>query len=235
MGNKYSMQLIGLIGGMSWESTVTYYQVVNRVVKEQLGGLHSARCLLHSVDFAEVEACQKEGRWEDGAAILAEAARSLEAGGADFFLICTNTMHKVADAVRSAVFIPLLHIGEVTAEELLKAGVRKAALLGTSYTMEQDFYKAKLVERGIDVLIPDEAQRRSINEIIFSELCRGVIREESRSFLHGVITSMKARGAEAVILGCTEIGLLVRAEDSVLPGFDTTLIHASRAALQALE
>lgn len=228
------MDTIGLIGGMSWESTVTYYKIVNQVIKERLGGFHSARCLLYSVDFAEMEACQSEGRWDDAADILIDAAKALEAGGADFFLICTNTMHKVADQVQSAVSIPLLHIADQAADALLKADVRVAALLGTAYTMEQDFYTARLAARGIDALIPDAEQRRRINDIIYSELCLGSIRPESKQFLLDVIDDLERRGARGVILGCTEIGLLVGQDDCRLPVFDTALLHARSAAERAL-
>ncbi|MDL2306441.1 aspartate/glutamate racemase family protein [Desulfovibrio sp. OttesenSCG-928-C06] len=227
--------LIGMIGGMSWESTVTYYQVINTVVKERLGGLHSARCLLHSVDFEAIEACQAQGRWEDSAAILGEAARSLERAGADFFIICTNTMHKVAGQVQSRVSIPLLHIADETAAELNKAGVRKVALLGTAYTMEQDFYKIRLVDSGLEVLVPEAPDRQEISRIIYEELCLGTINTKSRLFYRNVIDGLKERGAEAVILGCTEIGLLVRQEDSSLPLFDTAMIHARAAALRSIE
>ena len=235
MSRPENLALIGLIGGMSWESTVTYYQIINRVVKEQLGGLHSARCLLYSVDFAEIETCQSEGRWEDSAAILADAARALEAGGADFFLICTNTMHKVAGSVQQAVSIPLLHIADETAAALRKADVHTVALLGTAYTMEQDFYKGRLAEQGIDVLVPDADERRVINEIIFTELCLGTIKPESKAYLLRVIDAMERRGAEGVILGCTELGLLIGPEDCRLPVFDTALIHAKSAALRSME
>lgn len=235
MANDGKPGVIGMIGGMSWESSVTYYQVANQVVKERLGGLHSARCLLYSVDFAEVEACQSEGRWEDSAVILAGAARALEAAGADFFIICTNTMHKVADSVQKAVSIPLLHIADATADELLKAGVRRVALLGTAYTMEQDFYKARLAGRGLDVLVPDAAARRRVNAIIYSELCLGKIEPQSKEFFRGVMREMESRGAEGVILGCTEIGLLVGPDDCAVPVFDTALIHARSAAMRSLE
>ena len=235
MSRPENLALIGLIGGMSWESTVTYYQIINRVVKERLGGLHSARCLLYSVDFAEIEACQSEGRWDDSAAILADAARALEAGGAGFLLICTNTMHKVADSVQKAVSIPLLHIADETAEALRKASVRTVALLGTAYTMEQDFYKGRLAGQGIEVLVPDADERRTLNEIIFTELCLGTIRPESKAYLLGLVDEMERRGAEGVILGCTELGLLAGPDDCRLPVFDTALIHARSAALRSLE
>ena len=229
------MKTIGLIGGMSWESTVTYYQIINTVVKERLGGLHSARCILYSVEFDEIERCQSSGDWERAGAILAEAAAGLERAGADFIVICTNTMHKVAGQVRSAVSVPLLHIAQVTAEELRRQGVERVALLGTRYTMEQDFYKSVLTDSGIEVLIPGEEARALVNAVIFDELCRGVISQDSRRAFLDIIAELAGRGAQGVVLGCTEIGLLVRQEDTPVPLFDTTRLHAARAALDALE
>lgn len=228
------MKTIGLIGGMSWESTVTYYQLINERVKEALGGLHSARLLLYSVDFAEIEACQAAGDWERSAAILTEAAQALERAGADFLVICTNTMHKVAPQIGAGVHIPLLHIAEATADALRAQDIRKVALLGTKYTMTQDFYKAKLVEAGIEVLIPDEAGVELVNRVIYDELCLGVLSEQSRREYLAVIDGLAARGAQGVILGCTEIGLLIHQEDTTLPVFDTTQIHAARAAERAI-
>lgn len=229
------MKTIGLLGGMSWESTVSYYRIVNTVVKERLGGLHSARCLLYSVDFQEIEACQSAGDWDRSALLLGAAAQNLEKGGADFIVICTNTMHKVAGQVRSAVSVPLLHIAQVTAEELRRQGVERVALLGTRYTMEQDFYKSVLTDSGIEVLIPGEEARALVNAVIFDELCRGVISQDSRRAFLDIIAELAGRGAQGVILGCTEIGLLVRQEDTPVPLFDTTRLHAVRAALDALE
>lgn len=228
------MKTIGLLGGMSWESTVSYYQIINRVVKQRLGGLHSAKCLLYSVDFAEIEVCQVEGRWDDAAAILVEAARSLEQGGADFLLICTNTMHKVAPAVAAGVSIPLLHLAEVTADALLRQGIVKAALLGTRYTMEEDFYCGVLRRRGIEVLIPEAQDRAMINDVIFKELCLGRIEDASRRKILTVIDGLRERGAQGVVLGCTEIGLLVPPQDGDFPLLDTTLLHATAAAEMAL-
>lgn len=228
------MKTIGLLGGMSWESTVSYYQIINRVVKQRLGGLHSAKCLLYSVDFAEIEVCQVEGRWDDAAAILVEAARSLERGGADFLLICTNTMHKVAPAVAAGVSIPLLHLAEVTADALLRQGIVKAALLGTRYTMEEDFYCGVLRRRGIEVLIPEARDRAMINDVIFKELCLGRIEDASRRKILTVIDGLRERGAQGVVLGCTEIGLLVPPQDGDFPLLDTTLLHATAAAEMAL-
>ena len=229
------MRTIGLIGGMSWESTVTYYQVINRVVAERLGGLHSARIVLYSVDFDEIERCQSSGDWERSSEILAEAARALERGGADMVLICTNTMHKVAGEVAAAVGIPLLHIADMTADELERADIATVGLLGTRYTMEQDFYTGVLEKRGITVLTPEEGDRALVNRVIFDELCLGEIRDGSRAEFLRVIDGLAERGAQGVILGCTEIGLLVRPEDTDVPLFDTTLIHARGAALKALE
>ena len=229
------MKTIGLIGGMSWESTVTYYQILNETVKQQLGGLHSAKILLYSVDFAQIEEFQARGQWEESAEVLARAAENLEKAGADFLLICTNTMHKVAPQVRQRISIPLLHIAEATADALKEAGISKVGLLGTKYTMTQDFYKAKLVDAGIEVVIPDEAGVELVNRVIYEELCLGIVKEESRRQFSGVIAGLKEQGAQGVILGCTEIGLLVSQEDSVLPVFDTTYIHAEKAAMYALK
>lgn len=228
------MKTIGLLGGMSWESTVSYYQIINRVVKQRLGGFHSAKCLLFSVDFAAIETCQAEGRWDDAAAILADGARSLERGGADFMLICTNTMHKVAPQVAAAVGIPLLHLAEVTADELLRRGMTRAALLGTRYTMEEDFYSGVLQRRGIEVLTPDVEERRMINDVIFKELCMGRIEDASRQKFLTVIDGLRRQGAQGIVLGCTEIGLLVRPQDTDAPMLDTTLLHATAAAEMAL-
>lgn len=229
------MKTIGLIGGMSWESTVTYYQIINTVIKEELGGFHSARCLLYSVDFHEIEACLSCEDWEKGAAILADAARKLEQAGADFIVICTNTMHKIASRVQDAVSIPLLHIAEATAQELRKSHINKVGLLGTKFTMEQDFYKAKLQEAGIEVLIPEEDDRHIVNHIIFQELCLGVTADNSKHAFLAVIDKLAQQGAQGIVLGCTEIGLLVKQQDSSLPLFDTALIHAQTAALHALD
>lgn len=229
------MKTIGLIGGMSWESTVTYYQIINERIKERLGGLHSAKILLYSVDFAEIERCQAAGEWDKSAEILAGAAKSLEAGGADFIVICTNTMHKVLPQIEREVHVPFLHIADATADELIRNNIKKTALLGTKYTMTQDFYKSRLIERGIDVVVPNEREVETVNRVIYEELCLGIISEKSRAEYSEIIARLKnEEGAEAVILGCTEIGLLIGPEDSVLPVFDTTLIHASAAALKSL-
>ncbi len=229
------MRTIGLIGGMSWESTVTYYQLINEAVKERLGGLHSAKILMYSVDFQEIEECQSRGEWERSGRILGDAAARLAGAGAECIVICTNTMHKVAPQIAERVHIPILHIAEATAEELVRRDVTRVALLGTRYTMQQDFYKEKLVERGIEVLIPGDGDMEIVNRIIFEELCLGVIREESRREYLRIIEELRTRGAEGVILGCTEIGLLIRQEDTKLPVFDTTQIHAAKAASWAME
>lgn len=228
------MKTIGMIGGMSWESTVTYYQVINEAVRKALGGFHSAKILMASVDFAEIEQCQRAGQWALMADILTDAAKGLEGAGADFILICTNTMHKVAPQVQDRLSIPVVHIAEATADALEQKSIRKVALLGTRYTMTQDFYKDRLIERGIEVLTPNAEDVDLVNGIIFNELCMGVIRPESKQALLAVIRKLAAKGAEGVILGCTEIGLLVAQEDVSLPVFDTTLIHAEKAAALAL-
>lgn len=224
------MKTIGLIGGMSWESTVTYYQLINEAVKKSLGGLHSAKILLYSVDFQEIEECQTRGDWEKSARILGDAAKGLEGAGADCIVICTNTMHKVAPQIGERVSIPILHIAEATAEALIESGISRVLLLGTRYTMQQDFYKEKLVERGIEVMVPGDEDMEIVNRIIFGELCLGVISEESRKEYLRIIEEQKGRGAQGVILGCTEIGLLISQADTELPVFDTTQIHAGRAA-----
>ena len=229
------MKTIGLIGGMSWESTVTYYQVINETIKQKLGGFHSAKILMYSVDFDEIETNMKSGDWSKNAAILSDAAKRLETAGADFILICTNTMHKVFDQVQAAVNVPLLHIADATGDVLKEAGIKKVGLLGTRYTMQQDFYKGRLAQAGFEVCVPAEGFIAGLNRIIFEELCVGVIKEDSRRFFAQAIEDLKDQGCEGVILGCTEIGLLVRPEDSSLPLFDTTVIHAQAAAKRALE
>lgn len=229
------MKTIGLIGGMSWESTVTYYQLINETVKQQLGGLHSAKILMYSVDFAEIEEYQAQGKWAESAEVLAQAAANLETAGADFLLICTNTMHKVAPQVQSRVSIPLIHIAETTADALKAEGITTVGLLGTKYTMTQDFYKQKLIDAGISVVIPDEAGVELVNHVIYDELCLGIVKEESRQRYTAIIEQLRSRGAQGVILGCTEIGLLISQADTSLPVFDTTRIHAEKAALFALD
>ena len=228
------MQTIGLLGGMSWESTVTYYQIINQAVKERLGGLHSARCILYSVEFDEIERCQSSGDWARSGEILSQAAQALERAGADFILICTNTMHKVYDQIQAAVSIPILHIADLTLAALRAQGIRRVALLGTAYTMEQDFYKRRLTEGGLEVLIPGESDRREINRVIFQELCRGILSPDSRALFLRVLEDLRSAGAEGAILGCTEIGLLIGQGDTSLPLFDTTQIHAQAAAALAL-
>ena len=229
------MKTIGLIGGMSWESTIPYYRIINEKVKETLGGLHSARIILYSVEFAEIEECQATGQWDKSAGILGDAAKKLESAGADFIVICTNTMHKVADQIQAGISVPVIRIADATADKLEAANIRRVALLGTKYTMTQDFYKSRLIARGFDVLIPDKKDVEIVNNVIYKELCLGEIREESRAEFSRIIAALKEKGAEAVILGCTEIGLLVQQESSALRIFDTTEIHAVRAAELALQ
>lgn len=228
------MKTIGLIGGMSWESTVTYYQIINRLVKEKLGGLHSAQILLYSVDFQPIEECQSRGDWERSAELLSDAALRLEGAGADFILICTNTMHKVAPQVQAKLHVPLLHIADATAGALKAAGIDTVALLGTKYTMCQDFYKERLIQAGVRVLIPEAADIELVNHVIFDELCLGRLEDRSKRKFLRIIDDLSRHGAQGVILGCTEIGLLIQQSDSPLPVFDTTLIHAARAVELAL-
>ena len=229
------MKTIGLLGGMSWESTIPYYRIINEEVKNRLGGLHSAKIILYSVEFAEIEKCQSSGNWDESGEILGQAAKGIEAAGADFILICTNTMHKVAAQISSKIQIPLIHIADATADELEKSHIRRVGLLGTKYTMTQDFYKKRLTDRGMEVLIPDDAAVEVINSIIFDELCVGEIREASRRKFQDAVKRLAEQGAEGVILGCTEIGLLLRQSDVSIPVFDTTGIHAKRAVEIALE
>ena len=228
------MLTIGLLGGMSWESTVPYYRTVNEVVRSRLGGLHSAKVALVSVDFAEVERLQHAGAWTDAGALLADAARSLEAAGADFVVLCTNTMHVVADAIEAAVGIPLLHIADPTAAAIRSAGIRTVGLLGTRFTMEQDFYVGRLQGRhGLTVLTPPADDRQVVHRVIYDELVLGRTLEPSRAAFRRVIDGLVARGARGVVLGCTEISLLVGADDASVPLFDTTAIHATAAAVRA--
>ena len=224
------MKTIGLIGGMSWESTASYYQLINETIKEKLGGLHSAKILLYSVDFAEIERYQASGDWDKSAGFLSQIAQNLEQAGADFIVICTNTMHKVAPQIQKIISIPILHIAQATADNLLENGIKKVGLLGTKYTMTQEFYKEKLLEAGLEVVIPDQAGVEEVNRIIYDELCLGQIKESSKQAYLAIIDDLKNAGAEAVILGCTEIGLLVKQEDTDMSLFDTTEIHALRAA-----
>ena len=229
------MKTIGLIGGMSWESTIPYYRIINEEVKEKLGGLHSAKIVLYSVEFDEIEKCQSSGEWEKSGEILGNAARGIENAGADFILICTNTMHKVAPQIASMINIPIVHIADATADELEKRNIKTVGLLGTKYTMTQDFYKQRLIDRGINVVIPDEEGIDTVNSIIYDELCVGKIEDSSREKYKKIIEDLTGKGAEGVILGCTEIGLLIGQSDVSIPVFDTTVIHAKRAAELAME
>jgi len=230
-----NLKTIGLIGGMSWESTVTYYKIINETVKERLGGLHSAKCILYSVDFQEIEECQANGNWEKSGEILGEAANNLEKAGADFIVICTNTMHKVVNQIKEKISIPILHIAEMTAEKILEKGLKNIALLGTKYTMEQDFYKSKLIEKGINVIIPDKNDIEIINKVIYDELCLGTINSNSKKKFLEIVDKLRNKGAEGIILGCTEIGLLIKNEDTDVPLFDTAIIHAEQAAIYSIK
>lgn len=229
------LKTIGLIGGMSWESTVTYYKIINETVKEKLGGLHSAKCILYSIDFQEIEECQANGNWEKSGEILGEAANNLEKAGADFIVICTNTMHKVINQIKEKISIPILHIAKMTAEKILEKGLKNIALLGTKYTMEQDFYKSKLIEKGINVIIPDKNDIEIINKVIYDELCLGIINSNSKKKFLEIVDKLRSKGAEGIILGCTEIGLLIKNEDTDVPLFDTAVIHAEEAAIYSIK
>ncbi|ELV8768264.1 aspartate/glutamate racemase family protein [Vibrio vulnificus] len=224
------MKTIGMLGGMSWESTASYYKAINEGVKSELGGLHSAKICLYSVNFNEIEKLQHEGKWNETALILSNAAKSVEAGGADFLIICTNTMHKVVPEIEAEISIPILHIADATANKLVADGVKKVGLLGTRFTMEQDFYKSRLVDKfGIDVVVPNTNDQTVVHDIIYDELCRGIIRTESREQYLNIVNSLHEQGAEAVILGCTEIALLIQQKHTKVPLYDTTEIHAARA------
>jgi aspartate racemase len=229
------MKTIGLIGGMSWESTVPYYRQINEAIKAALGGLHSAKIVLYSVDFHDIEQLQQAGDWETAGELMADAARALNAAGADFLVLCTNTMHKVAPAIEGAVDVPLLHIADPTAAAITAAGFSRVGLLGTRFTMEQAFYRDRLSERhGLEVLIPNPTDRDLVHRIIYGELCLGTVSSDSRTEYRRIIAELVAQGAEAVILGCTEISLLIGPSDSAVPLFDTTAIHARKAAEWAL-
>lgn len=229
------MKTIGLLGGMSWESTVGYYREINEGVKQKLGGLHSAKIVLYSVDFDPIEKLQHSGDWDATGNILADAARCVEAGGADFLLICTNTMHKVAEQIESAISIPLLHIADATAEALLQAGVKTVGLLGTAFTMEQEFYKGRLSgQYGIDVVVPDAPDRKLVHDIIYQELCLGRVEQSSKREYIRIVDELTEMGAEGVILGCTEIGMLITQEDTKTALYDTTKIHAAKAVERAI-
>ncbi|KMY32791.1 aspartate racemase [Lysinibacillus xylanilyticus] len=228
------MKTIGMIGGMSWESSAEYYRLMNVEVKLQLGGLHSAKCILYSVDFQEIEHYQAEGEWSKAGQVLAEAAQSLESAGAEFIVICTNTMHKVIDIITEKITIPILHIADATANQIEKASLQKVALLGTKYTMEQDFYRARVEDFGIEVLVPFAEERTEVNRIIYEELCLGKIEQTSKDYYLQVIENLVQLGAQGIILGCTEIGLLIKQEDVNVPVFDTTLLHAQAAVNMAI-
>ena len=230
------MKTIGLIGGMSWESSLEYYRIINEQVKEKLGGFHSAESLMFSVDFDEIEKLQYQGNWKDAAKIMVDAAKRLEKGGADFVVLCTNTMHKTADDVQNNIKIPLLHITDAIAERIKDKGLKKVGLLGTKFTMEEDFYKGRLIKKyGLNVLIPNERDRQIVNDVIYHELCLGEINQSSKSQFIKIINNLVDNGAEAVILGCTEIPLLIKQKDVKIPLFDTTRIHAEAAVEYALK
>ena len=230
-----ALKTIGLIGGMSWESTVPYYRLVNEAVRERLGGLHSAKIVLYSVEFAEVEEMQRAGAWDEAGRLLAEVARTLEAAGADVLVLCTNTMHRVAPAIESAVSVPFIHIADPTAHAIKAAGLARVGLLGTRFTMEQDFYRDRLESHGIDVVVPDASDRETVHRVIYDQLCLGVIDDDSRQEYRAIVRRLVDAGAQAVILGCTEIGLLIGQDDSPVPLFDTTVLHARAAAEWALD
>jgi len=231
-----NMKTIGLIGGMSWESSAEYYRLINQEMKRRAGGHHNARSVMVTVDFAEVEELQHRGNWEALAEKMVKAARQLSAAGADFIVLCTNTMHKLAPAIEAAAPIPLLHIADATACRSQRAGMKRIGLLATRFTMEEDFYRGRLQQKfNLDVLIPEAAERAEIHRIIYDELCHGNVRDSSRRFYQDAIAEFKTCGAEAVILGCTEITLLIKPEDSILPVFDTTVIHAEEAVARAFE
>ena len=228
------MLTIGLLGGMSWESSIEYYRLVNELVRDRSGGLRSAQCVLYSVDFAPIEAMQAEGRWDDAARVLATAARAVEAAGANVLVLCTNTMHKVAHDVQAAIDIPMLHIADVTAAAVAEAGLRHVGLLATAYTMEQRFYRERLEGHGLDISVPEDADRATVHRIIYDELCQGIVLDASRQRYTEIITRLVSRGAEGVILGCTEIELLISAADVSVPVFPTTRLHAEAAVAYAL-
>jgi len=230
------MKTIGLIGGMSWESSIEYYRIINETAKAKLGGLHSAKSMMYSVDFAEIEILQHQGKWAEAAQMLIDAARNLENGGADFIVLCTNTMHKVAEDIQATVKIPLLHIADATAQLVKDSGIQKIGLLGTRFTMEEEFYKGRLSQKyGLRVIVPNAQEREIVHRVIYDELVVGNIQEHSKEQYIGIIEQMVSQGAEGVILGCTEIGLLVHQEDSRVPLFDTTRIHAEAAVEYALK
>jgi aspartate racemase len=230
------MKTIGMIGGMSWESSLEYYRIINEAVKARLGGLHSAKSLIFSFDFAEIETLQMAGDWAKATEMMIQVAQQLEQGGADFVIICTNTMHKMADDVQASIDIPLLHIADATGTVIQAQNLHKIGLLGTNFTMEEDFYKGRLEEKfGLDVIVPEKPERQIIHNIIYDELCLGITKADSRARYRQIMADLIASGAEGIILGCTEIGLLVNQEDSTVPLFDTTVIHAKTAVAYALE
>ncbi|MDX3775531.1 aspartate/glutamate racemase family protein [Chromatiaceae bacterium AAb-1] len=229
------MKTIGMLGGMSWESTASYYKALNEGIKSELGGLNSARICLYSVNFEEIEKLQHAGKWQETASILSEAAKAVENGGADFLIICTNTMHKVVPQIEAVISIPILHIADATAKKLLADGVSNVGLLGTRFTMEQDFYKSRLTEKfGINVIVPGSSERMVVHRIIYDELCLGIVRPESAEQYLNIISDLQSKGAEAVILGCTEIALLIQQEHTNVPLYDTTKIHAAAAVKLAI-
>lgn len=229
------MKTIGLIGGMSWESSLEYYRIINKTVKAKLGGYHSAKSIMYSVDFGEIEKLQHQGRWEELTQIMIEAGQRVERAGADLVLLCTNTMHKMADDVQKNISIPLLHIADTTAERIKDRGLKKVGLLGTRFTMEQNFYKGRFTEKhGIEVIVPAEHDREIVHRVIFNELVLGTINQSSRIMFKAIINNLVTNGAEGIILGCTEIPLLIKQEDSEVPLFDTTTIHAQSAVALAL-
>jgi len=230
------MKTIGLIGGMSWESTAEYYRIINEAVKERLGGLHSARIVMYSVDFEEVEQLQRQGRWDQATDVMIDAAKRVERGGADFVLICSNTMHKMAGDVAANINVPLLHVADATAERITSLGLETIGLLGTKFTMEQDFYKGRLSEKfGLQVVVPNESERDIVHNVIYKELCLGEMRDSSREQLKTIIAGLSNGGAQGIILGCTELPLLIRQHDCSVPLFDTTVIHAKAAVDYALK
>ena len=228
------MKTIGLIGGMSWESTITYYEILNKEVVQALGGFHSSKIFMYNVDFAELEENMSSGNWEGNAKILSDAAKSLEGAGADFIVIATNTMHKLVSQIEKEIKIPILHIADATAAAIKRDGIKKVALLGTKFTMTQDFIQGKLKNAGLEVFLPEEKDIELVNDVIFNELCLGKVLDSSRREYQRIISYLKERGAEGVILGCTEIGMLISQKDSLLPVYDTTIIHAKEAARLAL-
>lgn len=224
------MKIIGLIGGMSWESSLEYYKIINETVKSKLGGLHSAKCIMYSVDFEEIELLQHQGKWKELTGIMVAAAKNLKSAGADFIVICTNTMHKMAEDIEREAGIKVLHIAEVTGEKIIEKGLKKVGLLGTKFTMEQDFYKKVLKDKfNIDVVIPEEADREVVHKIIYEELCKGILKDTSREKYKEIISKLQAKGAEGIVLGCTEIPLLIKQKDVSVPVFDTATIHGIAA------